>query len=595
MKKILLSVLTVIGAFATADAQCVSPCSVYTTTTIPFSLSTVGTNSVAQCDDCLSPAVPIGFTFNYMCNTYTSAIIGSNGFVALNPAQTGAGCCSGGTIPSNDAVNGMVALFWTDLYNSVTNSITYNTIGSAPNRTFVVTYSAVPVCCSTTFPYTGQIKMVETSGVIELHIASIPNSGNTVSQGIENIAGTIGYTTGVNAATGYTATNIAYRYTPVSTSTVPVASAPSAISGTNTICAGTPGIYSVTAIPTASAYAWSLPGGWSGTSTTNTISVTPSATGVMSVTASYTACGTSAATTQTVNVNSTTVTVNSGTICPGGSFTITPAGASTYTFQGGTAVKNPTASTNYTVVGTSTAGCVSNVATSSVTVGSNPTITVNSGAFCTGGSFTMVPSGATTYTFSSGSAVVSPTANASYSVTGTNAIGCISSNTAVSSVTVNVTPTVTAITSTSLICTGQTASLTAGGASTYTWNTAATTTVIAVSPTVTTSYTVTGAASNGCSNVATITQSVSACTGILSASNGQSSINVYPNPSNGVFTIDLISASNVTVVDVLSKVVYTEQLKDGKHNINLSNLKNGIYILKAESNGVVKTVRLVKD
>ncbi|MDP3146586.1 MAG: glycine rich domain-containing protein, partial [Bacteroidota bacterium] len=254
----------------------------------------------------------------------------------------------------------------------------------------------------------------------------------------------------------------------------------------------------------------------------------------------------------TVNPNPT-ITVNSGSICAGNSFTISPSGANSYTIEGGNAVVTPTANTSYTVFGTSTAGCVSQTVSANVSINASPlpTVVVNSGAICAGNSFTMIPSGANTYTFSSGSAVVTPTANSSYSVTGTNASGCVSANAAISSVSVNASPTVTAVSNTSLICTGQTATLTASGANTFTWNTAATTTVIAVSPTVTTSYTVTGTGSNGCTNATTITQSVSACTGIenLSSNNQNLFLNVYPNPNNGEFTISTDSEMNLSIVN----------------------------------------------
>jgi len=168
----------------------------------------------------------------------------------------------------------------------------------------------------------------------------------------------------------------------------------------------------------------------------------------------------------------------------------------------------------YNVTGTSVQGCVSsNTAVSSVTVNSIPVISVNSGSICSGSSFTINPSGANIYTISGGPAIVSPTTNSSYSITGTSVQGCVSSNTAVSSVTVNPLPSVTATTNNTLLCTGQTASLTANGASTYLWNTSATTSVIAISPNVTTNYTVTGTDANGCANSVVLTQSVSACTG----------------------------------------------------------------------------------
>jgi hypothetical protein len=596
MKKILLSILAVIGVSATITAQCVTPpCTTYSTTSIPFSLSPVGTNSVSACDDCLSPAVPIGFPFSFMCNSYTTALIGSNGFVALNPNQTGSGCCSGGIIPSNDAVNGMIALFWTDLYNSVSNSITYHTVGTSPNRTFVVTYSAVPVCCSATSPHTGQVKLFETTGVIELHMANVPNSGNTLSQGIENIAGTIGYTTSVNAGAGFSANNVAFRYTPASTSTAVTAAPPSAITGTNAVCAGSSVIYSVTAIPTASAYAWSLPSGWVGTSTTNTISVTPSATGVMSVSASYAACGTSTATTNSVTVNSASITVNSGTVCSGASFTMTPAGANTYTFQGGGAVKNPTANITYTVVGTSTAGCVSNIATSSVVVNALPTVSVNSGAICAGNSFTIVPSGASTYTISGGNAVVTPSANASYSVTGTSSLGCVSSNTAVSSVSVNAVPVIGATSSTSLICSGQTATLNATGATTYTWAPAGSGSSITVTPTVTSTYTVSGTNTLGCTSSATVSQAVSPCTGISNNQAVSIDVKLFPNPTNGLINLELNTTSQVSITNALGQVILAQKVEAGTHKFNLQNQSKGLYFVKISQNNKQETIKIVVE
>jgi hypothetical protein len=195
-----------------------------------------------------------------------------------------------------------------------------------------------------------------------------------------------------------------------------------------------------------------------------------------------------------------TIIVNSGAICTGNSFTISPSGGVTYSVSGGSYTVSPTANTNYTITGADIHGC-ENTAVSSVTVNALPSISVNSGAICSGKSFTMVPSGASTYTFSSGSSVVSPTLNTSYNVTATSALGCISSNTAVSSVTVNTLPDVS-ITGASIICSGNTTTLTASGATSYLWDTGATTTGISVSPTSNISYTVTGTNINGCINTA---------------------------------------------------------------------------------------------
>jgi hypothetical protein len=218
-----------------------------------------------------------------------------------------------------------------------------------------------------------------------------------------------------------------------------------------------------------------------------------------------------------VSVNSQpTITVNSGSICSGSSFTIVPSGASTYTIQGGSAIVSPGSTTSYTVIGTSTAGCVSSgFATSNVTVNTTPTISMAGGTICPGGSFTLSASGANTYTYSSGP-IVSPAVTTTYSAIGSSTAGCNSaSTTAVVTVTNNL---VVSITGTNIICNGQTLNLAANGASTYTWNTTATTSTIAPTPTANTSYSVIGA-SGSCSNTALINVTVNPTPTITASSN----------------------------------------------------------------------------
>jgi hypothetical protein len=317
--------------------------------------------------------------------------------------------------------------------------------------------------------------------------------------------------------------------------------------------------------------------------------VTPIANASYTVTGTTAGCSSSAVASVTVNATPTVV-VAGGAICAGNSFTLNPSGATSYTYSSGPVV-TPIANASYTVTGT-TAGCSSS-AVASVTVNATPTVVVAGGAICAGNSFTLSPSGATSYTYSSGP-VVTPTANASYTVTGSAANGC--SSNAVASVTVNANPTVTAVSSLSLICNGQTASLTASGASTYSWNTSATTSVVAVSPSVTTSYTVTGT-SNGCSNSATITQSVSACTGL---NNNVASIIgtvVYPNPNTGLFTIELNNGSvkTIEVMDLTGRIVLTNTSSNDKIDFNISNLANGVYYVRVQSNNTVEVIKIVKQ
>jgi hypothetical protein len=378
--------------------------------------------------------------------------------------------------------------------------------------------------------------------------------------------------------------------TNVTTRTINVNATPTVAINNNTVCGSGTGALSTTVTGTGPyTYVWST-----GSTLTAISGLTPG-TYAATVTAANGCLGSTSAV--VISNPIPTVAVNNGTICSGSTFTIVPSGANTYTIQGGSAAVSPTANASYTVIGTSTAGCVSaNTATSNITVNSVPTITVNSGAICSGNSFTITPSGASTYTYSGGSAVVSPTATAAYTVTGTNTVGCNGS--AVSNVTVNANPTVNAVsTETNFICVGSSATLTASGASSYVWNTTATTAVIAVSPTTTTSYTVTGTNAAGCSANAVISQSVSTCTDIKNSSFNSSNLSflVYPNPSNGLFNVQLESASTIEVTDVLGRVILTDNVNAGTYQLNLGTNVNGVYFVKSIVNGKTKTVKIIKE
>ncbi|MFN8238497.1 MAG: hypothetical protein U0T77_10020 [Chitinophagales bacterium] len=216
----------------------------------------------------------------------------------------------------------------------------------------------------------------------------------------------------------------------------------------------------------ASTYTWT--GGLSGNPAT-----TPALTG----TTTYTVTGTSGACSGTAIATVTVtplpnVTVNSPAICSGQTATLTANGASTYTWTGGLS-GNPattpalTGTTTYTVTGTAS-GC-SKTAVATVTVTALPNVTVNSPAICSGNSATLTANGASTYTWTgglSGNPATTPALNSTttYTVTGTTS-GC--TGTAVATVTVS--PSLNVTVNSPAICTGSTATLTANGATTYTW------------------------------------------------------------------------------------------------------------------------------
>ncbi|MCC6182218.1 MAG: T9SS type A sorting domain-containing protein [Bacteroidia bacterium] len=252
------------------------------------------------------------------------------------------------------------------------------------------------------------------------------------------------------------------------------------------------------------------------------------------------------------------------TICSGNTTTLTASGVSTYTWVSGpttsTIAVTPSVSTTYSVTGTNSVGCVSNMATKLVTVNTTPTISVNSGSICSGTSFTITPSGASTYTIQGGSAVVSPTANSTYTVVGTSSAGCVSANTATSNVTVNTTPTVSV--NSGSICSGTSFTITPSGASTYTIQGGS----AVVSPTATANYTVVGTSSAGCiSNVATSNVAVNICTPAAALNfDGSDDYVSIPNSINmGDFTIEFWMNTTMTGLTG-SQWYYGNGLVDGE-------------------------------
>lgn len=90
-------------------------------------------------------------------------------------------------------------------------------------------------------------------------------------------------------------------------------------------------------------------------------------------------------------------------------------------------------------------------------------------------------------------------------------------------------------------------------------------------------------------------QSVNACTGIDANVTIINNIAVYPNPSNGIFNIQLPVAADVEVTNVLGKVVLSTKVNEGNYQLNLGNNVNGIYFVKINAEGKTKTVKIIKE
>lgn len=268
----------------------------------------------------------------------------------------------------------------------------------------------------------------------------------------------------------------------------------------DTVCAGSPTTISATGGGT---YQWSD----ASSSTTSSISVTPLSSTTYTVTVTKNGCQKD--TTYTIAVTPLpVVTISQDTsICTGGTATIIATGGGTYSWApiastSSSISVSPGSMTVYTVTVTKN-GC-SNVAHDTVNVSSTLVVNITlPQQICAGETVTLKATGGGTYHWSTGattdSITVKPNTNTTYSVTVTN--GCVGTATT----SVSVVNTSIAACCDTVIQSGNSTHLSANGAGIthYTWAPATglvcdTCANITVSPTITTSYTVTGTNAQGC-------------------------------------------------------------------------------------------------
>jgi hypothetical protein len=136
-------------------------------------------------DDWYTVAIPLGFTFNYYGTDYTSVYIMDNGWISFVDQDTWYQLAN---FPNSDTYVAPISPLSTDLDPSAAGEVYYQTLGTDPNRTFVVEWDGVPHYSaggSNTF----EIILYEGSNDIEFQYNSLTQSGNV---GIEDQTQAIG-------------------------------------------------------------------------------------------------------------------------------------------------------------------------------------------------------------------------------------------------------------------------------------------------------------------------------------------------------------------------------------------------------------------
>ena len=174
----------------------------YTVSSIPHQSYTFDSVPLSTLDDIYSPAINIGFTFNFFGNDYNQLVVSTNGFIDFrsNLAGTISPWTLNQSIPNtNFPVKNSILGCYHDLYNpNQVGSITYALTGIAPYRKFIVSFYNQPhfQCSSTESSF--QMIIYETFNYVDVQIinrevCSTWNQGNAVT-GIINLEGNIAFT-----------------------------------------------------------------------------------------------------------------------------------------------------------------------------------------------------------------------------------------------------------------------------------------------------------------------------------------------------------------------------------------------------------------
>ncbi|MBL8359932.1 MAG: hypothetical protein JNN18_05530 [Rubrivivax sp.] len=173
------------------------------------------TGSSAASDDDISDELPIGFSYTFGTTVYTTARVMTNGRLQFsNPyCET----YIGPNIPSTNLPRTM-RIYGEDLDPSAGGSVTYKSIGTAPNRQFVVTWTNVPAWNRSASKFNLQIILNEDGSFIYQYGAASGYSTSSRQVGWELTTsdwGTYTYTTIASlASTAIRWTNSSSMATP---------------------------------------------------------------------------------------------------------------------------------------------------------------------------------------------------------------------------------------------------------------------------------------------------------------------------------------------------------------------------------------------
>jgi hypothetical protein len=336
---------------------------------------------------------------------------------------------------------------------------------------------------------------------------------------------------------------------------------------------------------------------------------------------------------------------NDTVLCAGGLVTLSASGGQNYQWNNGVQNSIPFTAFNsasYIVTGFSPAGCANQ---DTLEVVANPVPNINAGndvSTCTGQAVVLTAIGGFNLQWNNGvqdGVPFYPTGNGTYVVTGMSNDGCYGTDTL--SLNIGTLPDISAGND-QVICQGDSVLLDANGGASYQWSNGAINGDF-IYPTQSITLGVTGFSGEGCSNTDSMTITVNNSSQSTITANGidvytlnginytasgtytqiipnsvgcdstitlvlsmeytglsegnLSSLNVYPNPSNGDLFIQVPTAligQTATLTDISGKKIATIQLSEATSKVNLNGLSYGTYFIVMDEHSLVP-VRVVKE
>lgn len=209
------------GAFS-LGISCAAPSpQCYSQTATVYAADPFTGTQLTLTDDVHSPVVPIGFPFCFNGLTYTHCVISSNNYISFNPGTAGTfSPWVTVAVPNaaTTALHNSIMAPWQDIDPGVGGQVRYQTLGTPPNRRFVVSYLNVPMYACNTQLYSSQTVLYESSNCIGTFITTKPicathNGGRAVHGVQTGNGGSASVVTGRNNS-AWTSTMQGTYFTP---------------------------------------------------------------------------------------------------------------------------------------------------------------------------------------------------------------------------------------------------------------------------------------------------------------------------------------------------------------------------------------------